>query len=981
MSNSFLIAGLLLSMPGWVHASGPPVTLGLRSDVLIIKHRGGTLPVSLKCPHFIMEGMAVGGNFFPACVKGDIASGQAMEVSFPSVPLDKYARLEVKLFLRWFPKEAVLRKWARFRLSNTGASRLLKEVVLEEIEAAGRQVQIEPGQIQSYPAFMEGFFAGIEFPVAATRLEQGHLLLAHRPGLRMWPEVWYETRKAVLGVASRGEARLAFQRYIALHRPRPCGIHANYNSWWSSPVPYTEKDILTLMKTFEAKLYRPYGVSFDTFCIDMGWSDVKSVWEIDPKLFPQGFARIQQAARRMKSRLGLWISPGSCYPGALDNEWAREQGYETFAQGPSFRYACLGGSRYQSRFQERLVEMVSRFGIRHIKFDGYVFECPEADHGHEPGSLSSEAIADGIISVFKAVRRAAPDIWLEPTCFGWNPSPWWLFYVNSVIGTYGDDAPYGRVPAPIYRESYTTARDFFNLQGAYRLPAPVAAQEVLGIVHQTREPFLNDAVMVVMRGHQFLPLYLNPAFMDDRRWQAFADLLKWARRNASVLENTYPLLPASWRDGKCPLFSGEASMPREPYGYAHWKGNRSLVAIRNPWIAPQTFLLKLDGSLGIAESSGKIDAVSLYPEVRLYGKNLRYQDILAVPLAPYETLVLSLGPHRPHPGIQDASEVLRRYIRIAASQREIARARFEGDQDPFGPDWTCPLGEADAGIQARLEVDVGIASPQAELLLLMEGRNPPACPLYRLHINGMEAPVEITGSETGWAASGLPRPENWLFLRTPLTQGKSHIALDLFARDESVTLSAWIWATKPGRTDPAIHPNALPGPEIISLEALPLMEPLDASTLPPAAGFKERPVERIAGVFLDALKPVSASQGWGTLQRNKSVWEKPMTIAGKRFLRGLGTHAPSRIIYALDGQYRRFQSWVGADSATAPTITFELQVDGQTRWESGLMKREDAARWVDVDVAGAKTLELIVGDGGNGINGDHADWAEARLIR
>ncbi len=82
---------------------------------------------------------------------------------------------------------------------------------------------------------------------------------------------------------------------------------------------------------------------------------------------------------------------------------------------------------------------------------------------------------------------------------GWNPSPWWLFYVNSVIGTYGDDAPHGRVPSPVYWESYTTGRDYFNLQGAALLPIPIVAQEVLGITHQTQDRFYNDAVTTVMQ--------------------------------------------------------------------------------------------------------------------------------------------------------------------------------------------------------------------------------------------------------------------------------------------------------------------------------------------------------------------------------------------------------------------------------------------------------------------------------------------------
>jgi hypothetical protein len=197
---------------------------------------------------------------------------------------------------------------------------------------------------------------------------------------------------------------------------------------------------------------------------------------------------------------------------------------------------CLGGKRYATAFRDRLVDLVQRYGIRHVKLDGYCLECPETDHGHAPGALSAEAVADGGIAAFAAVRKVQPEVWLESTCFGWNPSPWWLFHVNSVIGTFGDDAPRGRVPAPVYRESYTTGRDYYNLQGAARMPVPIVAQEVLGVIHQTPEPFMNDAVTTALRGHAFLPLYLNPAYFDESRWKALAQFLQWSRRNASLLD-------------------------------------------------------------------------------------------------------------------------------------------------------------------------------------------------------------------------------------------------------------------------------------------------------------------------------------------------------------------------------------------------------------------------------------------------------------
>ena len=140
-------------------------------------------------------------------------------------------------------------------------------------------------------------------------------------------------------------------------------------------------------------------------------------------------------------------------------------------------------------------------------------------------------------------------------------------------------------------------------------------------------------------------------------------------------------------------------------------------------------------------------------------------------------------------------------------------------------------------------------------------------------------------------------------------------------------------------------------------------------------------MEKIDGVFLDTLEPVQCQQGWGTLQKNRSVWEKEMTIGGKRFRRGLGTHANSEIVYDLDGKYRRFQAWAGPDMATYSTLGFTVVVDGEKRWESGKMVRGDAARQVDVDITGAKELRLLVDDAGNDIRADHANWADAKLLR
>ena len=928
------------------------------------------------------------GGAAPATVRGDITSGEIVEASFPSQELPDSGRLESKVWLQWSAGESVLRKWAAFRVVGAASPVLVSEVVFEDVDLAGttglldRQPAIQPPY--SYPVFLKGFFAGVEFPVASTRIETARVVIAHQPGVWLRTEAWYETRKAVFGTAPPGGEWDAFARYVEGHRPSPKGRHVNYNHWWSTPVWATERDILGLMDTFHEKLWLAHAVAFDTFCIDVGWPERKSVWEMDRTNFPEGFARIQPSATRMGTALGIWVSPSSVYPAATNVEWLGEHGYETarVTRGEVMMdFACLGGNSYQSKFKEQLLDMVRRYDLHSIKFDAYIPTCPATNHGHEPGPLSADAIAEGMIDIFRSLRQVQPEIWLRPTCFGLNPSPWWLFYTNSVIGAFGDDAPYGRVPSPVHRESYTTARDYFNLQGAWWSPVPLAAEEVLGICHQTDEPFLNDAVMVVMRGHSYLPLYLNPQekYMDDRRWSMLSSLLSWSREQYASLANPQPLLPSAWQENRAPRFSNDAVMPRQPYGYAHGHNGRGLVVLRNPWIAPASYALPLDETCGVATGAAGLAVVSLYPEARRYEHGRKYGDVLDIRLAPYETLLLSIFPGESSEEIPEASSVLGAGLEVVMGVGHVRKVEFQADMPAYGLDWTCPLGEARAAIHVVFEGTVHVAAPAARIVIIVEGKRSPDVALRCLQIDGTDVSAEIQASDDAWAASTIPAREHWTVAQFPLHKGVNRVLLDLLASDHCAGVSAWVWATRPGDTGPC-RPDSLPEPELVTLGAAALVAPADITLLPQAVSM-QRFVERIDGVFLDALDPVVSQQGWGTLQRNKSVWEKPLSIAGKRYLRGIGVSSQAKIEYSLDGRYRQFQAWVGADGATSPSVTFEVKVDGRTVWQSGLMLRDTPAKRVDVNVAGASRLELLVGDGGDGITSDHADWADARLLR
>jgi len=126
------------------------------------------------------------------------------------------------------------------------------------------------------------------------------------------------------------------------------------------------------------------------------------------------------------------------------------------------------------------------------------------------------------------------------------------------------------------------------------------------------------------------------------------------------------------------------------------------------------------------------------------------------------------------------------------------------------------------------------------------------------------------------------------------------------------------------------------------------------------------------------------SARWG-YQNDASVAGGDLLLGGSCYDKGIGMHSASRLTYALNRAYRRFEAWVGMDERTgrAGNVTIQVVVDGKPQdlgWNGELSGR-DRPRLVRVSVAGTRELTLVVGFGRRGDVQDHVDWAEARLIR
>ena len=135
-------------------------------------------------------------------------------------------------------------------------------------------------------------------------------------------------------------------------------------------------------------------------------------------------------------------------------------------------------------------------------------------------------------------------------------------------------------------------------------------------------------------------------------------------------------------------------------------------------------------------------------------------------------------------------------------------------------------------------------------------------------------------------------------------------------------------------------------------------------------------------VWLDQLDLSAMEIGWGTPGANKSVDGNPLTIAGKKFERGIGTHAVSTLLLKLDGKGKHFSASVGVDEEThndKASIEVFVLGDKKMLWQSGVMRIKDEAKSIDLDLSGIKQLGLLVTGANDGIDYDHADWCDAKI--
>ena len=130
------------------------------------------------------------------------------------------------------------------------------------------------------------------------------------------------------------------------------------------------------------------------------------------------------------------------------------------------------------------------------------------------------------------------------------------------------------------------------------------------------------------------------------------------------------------------------------------------------------------------------------------------------------------------------------------------------------------------------------------------------------------------------------------------------------------------------------------------------------------------------------------TNGYGPVEKDESNGEdsagdgNTLTLNGTTYTKGLGAHAASDVRYALTSTCTRFKASVGVDDevpTTGGSVVLQVYADATKVYDSGTMTGATATKSVDVSIAGATQLRLVVTNAGDNNTADHADWALARI--
>jgi len=477
------------------------------------------------------------------------------------------------------------------------------------------------GTVDGSPAVnpQRGLWAAVEHPRASSTFTNSSM------------ELWLSSPRARTpyftslgafrgGDQGRREAlfllRRHFNTYLDTVKVASNNRNLHYATWYdmrrtpcidSSPLGYpacsaarslNEKNVLERLQTIHRELGLR-GTKLDGFMLSDGWDDAKSMWQVDPKNFPQGFQRVTQAVEERSVSLGVWLSPwgGFGEGGKRRLVFGRSLGLEAYNKSPST--LRLSGPKYYTWFRNMTRELAFKTRARMFKFDGIGTGLGASGAGRFARDI------DQLMQLVEELRADTESLGSRPlqalvTTGSW-PSPFWLLTADAV----GRDGPdLGRKGAGSPRQQWITFRDAMMFETVVKQGPffPLAGVSTGGIVwSRAEEPgaylnsyeledFTSEVRSYFLMGTSMEELQIQPDLLTSAHWDVLSEAANISQQYVQVLRDSH------WIGGD--PSKGEA------YGYASYACPpcSGLVSWRNPQAAKQNVSFTLRRALALPKA-------------------------------------------------------------------------------------------------------------------------------------------------------------------------------------------------------------------------------------------------------------------------------------------------------------------------------------------------------------------------------------------
>jgi len=517
------------------------------------------------------------------------------------------------------------------------------------------------GQPAAFSNHFNGGFIGLEYPTGTTMAKQLHNNVFFVNSFQYFGERIenkpVKSNWEVVAVTPQPYVKKWFFNYVKDIRVAPAKPYLLYNSWYDlrsslyaqvdKKIPQdavmNQKNTLRIIRLLRKNLIEKYHIHLNAFVLDDGWDNYQSAWALNRKEFPNGLKPIADTLAKTHTALGLWFGPMGGYSFAMKRvKWMGEHGYEV--TGHKYVYGsaklCLAGKNYSALFQKRTTGFVRNDHVGYFKWDGIQFSCSNPAHGHPVGIYSRRAVMQSVIAKCNAVRAINPNVYLNITTGTWL-SPWWLQYANQIWMDAADYA-FSDVPSIHGRDNAMTYRDYalYNDFKIRNMWIPTANLMTHGIIKgrleniskggEPMDRFTNNAVLYFARGITMWELYISPDILTPAEWDVLSQSIKWAKASQDVMATTYMI--------------GGNPAKGDTYGYVHFKGDKGLIAVRNPKVTNDTIRFQLKPAYGLNENAANLVVEQIYPYRRILPEIYSAGGRLAIPLDGFETALFNVFP-------------------------------------------------------------------------------------------------------------------------------------------------------------------------------------------------------------------------------------------------------------------------------------------------------------------------------------------------